>query len=320
MRHSDGRPIAHPPALVREAEGRRGTADSVQIRPAVGRIDDGRRRTALRHGFIVEAPELLPGDFGLGHKEARDTDPFLRTFVGVAAGFVPGTAQQEFAARHGHHADGGVGARNGFRKGFETRNRSGGFIDFPGTGIHGALQFLMGITRDIVARIQVTAHTVEPKLFRVFLIMKVGGDAVVGDAFRIQVLVAFHAGFIIHDARGIVLRTLGGPIYLVLVLDGLGPHILGAHPELDHVIAVDARFLRRKVAGGAIRDRSAPIEVMGRLFPKPVGLFVVMAAGAGFVGGRTGIYRDQGHRQYDAQHENAQNDAPDDALMFHSAV
>ena len=285
--------------------------------PAVGGIDDGRRRTAFGHGLVVEAPELPPGDFRFGHEEVGDAHPLLGTFVGLAQRLVPGAAQKEFTARNGHHADGGVGAGNRLGEGFEMLYGGGGLIDFPGTGVHGALKLLVGVSRDVMAGVEMAAYAVEMEFFGILLIMEMGRYTVVADAFRIQVLVAFDAGRIINYLRGIVLLALGGPVNLVRILDGLGPEVLGAHPELDHVVAVEPVFLGGKMAGCAIRDHAAFVQVVGRLFPQPVGLIVVVAAHAVVAGGGMGVHLGKRQDQHGGQGESAQNYAPDEASFFH---
>ena len=158
------------------------------------------------------------------------------------------------------------------------------------------------------------------ELFGILLVIEMGGDAVVADAFREQVLMAFQAGGVIDDPLGMVHGAFGGPVDLVLVLRHLRPHVLGAHFDLDHVVTGDTVLLRRKVAGSAVSDDAASIQIVGRLFPELVGLLMVMAPHAGVVRGGVSVRRYQGHRQNDAQCQSSQDGAPDDALVSHSRL
>ena len=317
MGHRDGGPVAHAPALVGESERRSGAADGIQSGPAVRLVDDGRRRTAFGHRLVVETPELPPGDFGLRHEEAGDADPLLRAFVRAAPRLVRGAAEEELAARDGHHPDGGVRAGNGLGEGLEPFGGGRRLINLAGAGVHGALELLMRVAFDVMAGIEVAAHAVELELLVVFVVVEVGGDAVVADAFGVQVLVAFHAGSVVDDARGIVHLALGRPVDVLLVIHKFRPHVLGSHPELDHVVADDAVLLGRQMTGGAVGDYAAFIQVMVRLFPEAVGLFVVVAAHAGVVGGRIGVHGDEGQHQRNAQCQAAQDGSPDDVLFLH---
>ena len=115
----------------------------------------------------------------------------------------------------------------------------------------------------------------------------------------------------------VVHLPLGGPVDVLLVLHHLRPDVLGAHPELDHVVADDTVLLGRQMAGGAVGDYAAFIQVMVRLFPEAVGLFVIVAAHAGVVRGRIGVHGDEGQHQRDAQCQAAQDGSPDDVLFLH---
>ena len=168
-----------------------------------------------------------------------------------------------------------------------------------------------------MAGVEVAAHAVELELFVVLVVVEVRGDAVVADAFRIQILVAFHAGGIVDDARGVVHLTFGCPVDVLLVLDHFRPHVLRAHPELDHVVTDDAVLLGRQMTGGAVGDYAAFIQVMGRLLPETVGLFMIVAAHAGVVRGGIGVHGNEDQHQYDAQCQTAQDGSPDDVLFLH---
>ena len=89
------------------------------------------------------------------------------------------------------------------------------------------------------------------------------------------------------------------------------------HPELDHVVADDAVLLGRQMTGGAVGDYAAFIQVMVRLFPEAVGLFVIVAAHAGVVRGRVRVHADENQHQGDAQRQTAQDGSPDDVLFLH---
>ena len=320
MRHGDGRTVSHAPALVGKAERRGGTGDGVQAGPAVGFIDDGRRGAAFGHGLVVETPELPPGDFGFRHEEAGDADPLLRALVVAATRLFLRASQQKFTARNGDHPDRGIGAGDGFREGFEALGGGRRLIDFAAAGIDLAFQFLMRITLDVVAGVEMAADTGKMEFLGILLVVEMGGDAIVADTLREQVLMAFQAGGVIDDPLGMVHGTLGSPVDLVLVLGHLRPQILGAHLDLDHVVTGDTVLLRRQVAGGAVGDDAAPVQVVGRLFPKQVGLLVVMAAHAGVVRGRIGVHGHQGHHRHDAQCQSPEKGAPDDALLSHDDI
>ena len=76
------------------------------------------------------------------------------------------------------------------------------------------------------------AKVAKTKFFLIVIIIEMGRHPVVGNAFRIEIDVAFPAGFIEYNAGGVLKLALALPVYFLLVLENVGPEILHSHPHL----------------------------------------------------------------------------------------
>ena len=126
--------------------------------------------------------------------------------------------------------------------------------------LRGLLQCSMAVARVVVPGIEMAADAFQAKFFLIVIVIEMGCDPVIGDAFRIEIDVAFLAGFIEDNAGGVLEFTLAVPVDFLLVLENVGPEILHSHPHLGPDVCEGA--LRREMAGGTVGLGPASVAVM----------------------------------------------------------
>ena len=276
--HGDGGPVTHSPALVREAERRGRTADSIHVRAAVVGIYLLRRSPSFGHSLVVERPELAPGHLGFSHEERRHPYFPARPLVGGTAGLAVGTADRELSSRDSNHLDLGCRTGNRLLEVGKTGDCGRGIIHRTSTGVHHlALQPLVLVARHMMPCVQMAADTSQSKFGRVLFIIKVRGDPVVVYPLGIEIGVALQAGFVVDRALCVFQVPHRFPVYFFLGSRKLLPHVLGAGPGLDHVVPEKPVFRRREMAFGAGSDHPALAQEMLRFLPVCIGLLVVVA-------------------------------------------
>ena len=132
----------------------------------------------------------------------------------------------------------------------------------------------MLIVRVIVTGIQVATDALEVELFLVVIVIEVGSNTLVGNAFGIDVHVASLARLVVHNLLSVFQFSLAFPVDVFLVLGDVRPHILGTHGHLG--LGVFQGSLRRKVTCSTIGFHTALAIVVYGLFPSHIGIGMEM--------------------------------------------
>ena len=90
----------------------------------------------------------------------------------------------------------------------------------------------MAVVRIEMPGIEMAADALKAEFFLIVIVIEMGSHPVVGNAFRIEIDVAFPAGFIEYNAGGVLKLALALPVDFLLVLENVGPEILHSHPHL----------------------------------------------------------------------------------------
>ena len=90
----------------------------------------------------------------------------------------------------------------------------------------------MAVARIVMSGVKMAADALQTKFFLIVIIIEMGRHPVVGNAFRIEIDVAFPAGFIEDNAGSVLQLALALPVDFILVLECIGPEILHSHPHL----------------------------------------------------------------------------------------
>ena len=108
--------------------------------------------------------------------------------------------------------------------------------------------------------VQMTADALQVELLFVFLVIKVGRDAVLTDPRRIQLLVALFARLVVDDLHGMLQLSLALPVERRAILGQIGPHVPKPGRSLGHEIL--ERPPGREMTLGAAGNRAATAVVM----------------------------------------------------------
>lgn len=90
----------------------------------------------------------------------------------------------------------------------------------------------MAVVRIEMPGIEMAADALKAEFFLIVIVIEMGSHPVVGNAFRIEIDVAFPAGFIEDNAGSVLQLALALPVDFILVLECIGPEILHSHPHL----------------------------------------------------------------------------------------